>query len=229
MCLAPDPAALDIISTQGFHGTWNFLLWNQNHYWTIIKPLLNHHKRVRCNPDVAPRLNSDKLMLLPQSTCLPEGGAGFLSLIKISWCAMLGVEQRLGRTCSSLLKPNASISQDGGFLKYGYPQIIQFNGISLMNHPLLGTPILGNPQIIPTTLLLPIAEASTEIRCGCHMEVSQSSFSYLQKNIHRRLAFSMKLNHPATLGYQHLWKPPKDSSNFCWHTPLHRLKVLDHD
>ena len=29
-------------------------------------------KDVRCNPDVAPRLNSDKLMILPQSTYLPE-------------------------------------------------------------------------------------------------------------------------------------------------------------
>ena len=30
----------------------------------------------------------------------------------------------------------------GGFLKYGYPQIIQFNGISLINHPI----IIGYPH-----------------------------------------------------------------------------------
>ena len=34
-------------------------------------------KDVRCNPDVAPRLNSDKLMILPQSTYLPEKVSDF--------------------------------------------------------------------------------------------------------------------------------------------------------
>ena len=40
-------------------------------------------KHVRCNPDVAPRLNSDKLMLLPQSTYLPEGVPDFDPLLKL--------------------------------------------------------------------------------------------------------------------------------------------------
>ena len=39
------------------------------------------HKHVRCNPDVAPRLNLDKLMLLPQSAYLPEGVADFCVLV----------------------------------------------------------------------------------------------------------------------------------------------------
>ena len=33
----------------------------------------------------------------------------------------------------------------GVFLKYRYPHIINFNGNFSVNHPLLGTPIYGNP------------------------------------------------------------------------------------
>ena len=37
----------------------------------------------------------------------------------------------------------------GAFLKWGYPQIIHFRfGLSLMNHPFLGTPNLGNPHFV---------------------------------------------------------------------------------
>ena len=46
-------------------------------------------KRVRCNPDVGPRLTSgvpEQLKLLPSSTYLPEGVTRLLPLIEISWC-----------------------------------------------------------------------------------------------------------------------------------------------
>ena len=36
----------------------------------------------------------------------------------------------------------------GGFLKYGCAQIINFNGISLINHPFWGSPILGNQAYV---------------------------------------------------------------------------------
>ena len=52
------------------------LIWKlraENHLYNRLANLENEHEHVRCNPDVAPRLNSDKLMLLPQSTYLPEG------------------------------------------------------------------------------------------------------------------------------------------------------------
>ena len=39
-------------------------------------------KHVRCNPDVAPCLNSDKLLLLLQSTYLPEGVPDFYPLLR---------------------------------------------------------------------------------------------------------------------------------------------------
>ena len=35
----------------------------------------------------------------------------------------------------------------GGFRKWWYPQIIQFNRISSINHPFWGTPIFGNTQV----------------------------------------------------------------------------------
>jgi hypothetical protein len=38
------------------------------------------------------------------------------------------------------------IYYNGGFLKWGYPQIIHFN-ISIINHPFWDTPISGNPYL----------------------------------------------------------------------------------
>ena len=45
-------------------------------------PIEKWWKHVRCNPDVAPRLNSDKLLLLLQSTYLPEGVPVFYPLLR---------------------------------------------------------------------------------------------------------------------------------------------------
>ena len=58
----------------------------------------------------------------------------------------------------------ASINSDtfwicGGFLKWGYPQIIRLSGILgfsmiIINHPFWGTPVLGNPHERAMQLIL---------------------------------------------------------------------------
>jgi len=48
------------------------------------------------------------------------------------------------------LECNMELTNEG-FLKYGYPHIIHFNGISIINPPFWSTPIHGTPQMNMST------------------------------------------------------------------------------
>ena len=58
------------------------ILWKYYPKKWLLFVFFHMKERFRCNPDVAPRLNADKFMLLPQSKYLLDGVPDCFPLVR---------------------------------------------------------------------------------------------------------------------------------------------------